>query len=357
MVLHRLDQRALLAADVAARADEDLDRERLPRAQHVAAAEAHRLGARDRLAADLDLLFVLVPDIDVASLGAAQPAGEEHPLDDQVRRAQQQLTVLERPRLALVAVDDDELPIPPSLPDIVPLLVRPDARAAHAAEVADLELLDQLVAVGLGDEAAERRVFLATAVGVDLPAQRRAVGVLGLQGGPPLEAGQGQGPAHQIAVVVVRFALINILADHDGRRAVAAAEARDPADPDLALTDLRRQLLQVPTQSGHAAEVARHVTADPHFHRRRLLQPEVREEARHLVQTMQRGVSATLGERLQLGFGQVSASLLDLVKLLDDRSIGRHRPAPELMGDPKNAPVTAGTGRNARPAGGSWPLV
>jgi len=35
---------------------------------------------------------------------------------------------------------------------------------------------------------------------------------------------------------------------------------------------------------------------------------------------MQRGVSTTFGERLQLSLGQVSATLLNLVKLLDDRS-------------------------------------
>ena len=82
------------------------------------------------------------------------------------------------PFLALVAVADDVLLVPPGLADVVPLLVGPDAGPAHAAEVGDLERLDDRVGVGVLDEPAHGAIVLAAPVGVDPPAGGRAVGRL-----------------------------------------------------------------------------------------------------------------------------------------------------------------------------------
>src|SRR3954453_21642415 len=83
----------------------------------------------------LDWRLLLVADVDEAALRPREQPAEDHAFEHEMRGPQEQLAVLERARLALVAVDDDELLAPPRLADVVPLLVRRHARAAHPAEV------------------------------------------------------------------------------------------------------------------------------------------------------------------------------------------------------------------------------
>src|SRR5438094_866832 len=51
-------------------------------------------------------LDVLAADVDEAPGRADRACGDEHPLDEGVRVALEEVAVLERPRLALVGVDD-----------------------------------------------------------------------------------------------------------------------------------------------------------------------------------------------------------------------------------------------------------
>jgi hypothetical protein len=50
----------------------------------------------------------------------------------------------------------------------------------------------------------------------------------------------------------------------------------------------------------------------------------MREEAGHLVETVERDLPPSR-DGFQFHLREVSATFLDLVQLLDDRSVGRHR--------------------------------
>ena len=111
--------------------------------------------------------------------------------------------------------------------------------------------------------------------------------------------------------------------DQDGRCAVAAAQARDTLDLDPRLAaELAGNGLERRKASRRAPEVASDVAADVNFDIRRRLQPEVREEADHLVNPVQRDIEPGR-EALDLLPWQVANSLLDRTKLLDEHEISR----------------------------------
>ena len=113
VALHALQQRGLLAEDVAAGRDEHLDVQPAPaaagvRPDHPGRAQRVDLGAQHVL-----LGPVLVPDEDPALLGADHGHAEQQALQHQVRLGGQDLAVLERARLGLVGVADRVLVVPP----------------------------------------------------------------------------------------------------------------------------------------------------------------------------------------------------------------------------------------------------
>src|SRR5207248_373335 len=101
-----LQQGTLLAADVAARAFDDLQPKRQARPEKLLAPE-HFLRVAHGLPERRDLPRVLVPYVDVPFLGAKETQGQDHRLDDQMGDAEHELAVLEGARLALVAVAND----------------------------------------------------------------------------------------------------------------------------------------------------------------------------------------------------------------------------------------------------------
>ena len=73
--------------------------------------------------------------------------------------------------------------------------------------------------------------------------------------------------------------------DQDGRRAIAAAQARDALDLDPRLAaELACDHLETQQALGRAPQMAGLVAADVHLDIRRRLQPEMGEEADDLVQ-------------------------------------------------------------------------
>ena len=87
--------------------------------------------------------------------GIRDQPGQDHSFDDQVRGAEQKLTVFECARLALVAIDDDVRPIvgmthagrADGVAHVAPFLRRGNSRTAHAAKigVGVVQLFKQLI--------------------------------------------------------------------------------------------------------------------------------------------------------------------------------------------------------------------
>ena len=132
--LHRLEHRRLLAADVRAGADDELD---------VEPARG------DRLAEDRARGRVLLAQVDVRLVGLAEAHRRGEPLEQELRAELHHVAVLDRPRLALVGVDDDDARAGLA-PDRVPLAEGREARAAHAGQAGGLEPRDDLVLRELG---------------------------------------------------------------------------------------------------------------------------------------------------------------------------------------------------------------
>ena len=333
-VFHRLQQRRLLAADVAAGADEDLEGEREARAQDVVAADPRAVGGLDGLLDDLDLLLVLVADVDPASSRAGDEPGEDHPLDEEVGGPADQLAVLEGARLALVGVADDELLEVGLRADAGPLQVGGEPGAAHPPEVGDLQGVDHLVAAMLEREPAldvghqEPHGLVAglAVVDVDPPAQGGAVGPLLVdrlvaQGRPDSRAGLRGGDPPETGVV-----------DRQGGRAVALAQAGDAGDLDLLAADLGREPPNGLFQGRGAVEVAGHVAADGDLDLRPFAEPVVREEAGDLVDPAERRPGRG-GQLAKLALREPAASMLDLAQFLDDhRSIRSVTVGPATTG-------------------------
>ena len=109
MALHALDQRRLLAEDVAARRGEDVDLELAARVKDVGAEQPGRAGAVKLGAHGVLLDAVLVADEHPALLGADREHPQQHPLDHEVGLLGEDLAILEGAGLGLVGVADHEL--------------------------------------------------------------------------------------------------------------------------------------------------------------------------------------------------------------------------------------------------------
>ena len=313
-VLHRLDQRALLPADVAPRAREHLNLDIASPAADFRPAHPQPPGALDLALHDRDLLAIFVADVDPTAPGAGHEGGEDHPLEDEVGMAREQFAVLEGSRLALVAIADDILLLPGRPPDVVPLLLCRHPRAPHAAQVGHLQLLDHPFARAAGHEGPHRLVVSRAVVGIDPPrliCDRHPVGVGGEV--PPGE-NLADGPVDLRLIAGHEEGVV----DRHGHRSIAAPQARRIADGDPTGRDLGRPAaFQARLQSRASLLMASHVVADAHLHARRGLEPEVGKEARHLLEPVERR-AGPLRQAPQLLPGQVAVVMLDPVEFLDD---------------------------------------
>src|SRR5262249_56973877 len=107
--LDRLEERRLLAQDEAAGAPPDLHVEGEVRAEDAGSEEPGRPGRLDRGRAALGRQPGLAVYIEDAPAGARRVGGDQEALQDPVGVRLHQVAVLEDPRLALLAVDDDVL--------------------------------------------------------------------------------------------------------------------------------------------------------------------------------------------------------------------------------------------------------
>jgi hypothetical protein len=135
LALERLDQRRLLAADVGARTQVDLDVEveavaaENPRAEQALGATAlqHRVEMRQEVT-------ILAAQIEEAPTGTDDPGADRHALDHQIGIVGQQDAILEGPGLALVRVADDVAIGPGSLATEAPFERRRETRPAAPAQ-------------------------------------------------------------------------------------------------------------------------------------------------------------------------------------------------------------------------------
>ena len=135
VALDRLEERRLLAADVRARADAQLDVEREARAHDVVAEQAVLARLRERVLEPRVRERVLRAHVDEAVLAAGRVRGDRHRLDERERVALHQDAVLERPRLRLVGVADEVVRLRRLLRDGLPLRAGRERGAAAAEQL------------------------------------------------------------------------------------------------------------------------------------------------------------------------------------------------------------------------------
>ena len=139
--------------------------------EDVLAEVALRVGLVHGLLDVVDVVDVLAADVEVARLDRHRVARERDPLDHQVRVVLEDLAVLERARLGLVAVAAEVA----RLLGVdgrheAPLQAGREARTAAAAQAAGLDLVGQALRVELAvlDDGAEGVVAAVLLVDVDL---------------------------------------------------------------------------------------------------------------------------------------------------------------------------------------------
>ena len=281
--LHGLEECALLPADVAARADEDVEVEAPVGAEQAVSEQPLPFGLDDRLRERFALVFVLVSDVDDATARAGRDAGDGHAFDDEVRRRVEDGPVLDRRRLALVGVADDVLLVSRSVADGLPLDGRPEPRAAEATQVRPLQGVEHAGDVARLEQAAKGAVAaLAPSVGIGAElAQTRRSRRRGKRR-PVLHRGHhvapGSFPEPEVGHVV------------EGERgcAIAAPEAGGRCHRHLGRTTGPRGSLERAEQRGRAAQTTRQVATHADVEGRRRLDAEVREEGGDAVETVDR---------------------------------------------------------------------
>ena len=251
-----------------------------PRAEDVGAQQTGGLGRLDGLLEHPPRADVLAPDVDEGRVAADRVGRDQHPLDQGVGIALEDVAVLERPRLALVGVDDEIDGARALLRDEAPLRRRREAGAAQAAEVRLLDLGRD--ALGTEPERLpERLVAAARAVAREGPRLR------------PVEVPREHRLAHRspsstrsIGAAVERPHVL--LVDLHHRGGLAGAEALHPEERDAPVRrGLARRhaepLLEIGDDVLRPPERARQVVADrDHVPPDRLLE-EQRVEGDDLV--------------------------------------------------------------------------
>ncbi len=157
----RFHQRRLFADFIGARAGVHKDVEIDARAEDVLADEAARVSVGNGLLHDLDQVAIFAAQIDVAGLRADRERGDHHAFNDGVRIVLEDEAVFAGAGLALVTVAQHVLRLGRLLGHERPLHAGRKSRAAAAAQVRLLHLVDD----GVGRHA-ER--FLQRLVAVEL---------------------------------------------------------------------------------------------------------------------------------------------------------------------------------------------
>ena len=166
-VLERAEEAGLVAADVAAGAAHDLQLEVEADAQDVFAGETPLVRLLDGLLHARHRERVLVADVDVALVGLAGDAGDDHAFDDRVGVALHRVAVDEGAGVALVGVADDVLRMAVGSAEEVPLAAGGEGGAAAAPEPGGFHLLDDRLGAHL-DRLGQRFVAAAGDVVVDV---------------------------------------------------------------------------------------------------------------------------------------------------------------------------------------------
>ncbi len=295
-VLHALEQRGLLAEDVAAGRDEDLDVETQPASEDVVAQRSRGARLVDRALERMPLRRILVADEDEAALRAYAPCRERHPLEHEVRQVAQDLPILEGSGLALVGVADDEAGRRRLAGHERPLAAGRKAGAAHAPQPRLLEQRRERPAL-----AGERRAKCAVALRllrVDLRLSPSAPRPLRRRSPVLLDRSE------QILAGSERE---NALADGGGGCGVAAPEAGHLAQLHVVAT--REQLAQPGAGGGSAGQGAGEVSAELHDDALRRSAAEVGVEGGEALQAVQR-YSAPPGQLAQRRLAEPAVAFL-----------------------------------------------
>ena len=166
IALDRLEQRRLLAADIRAGADAQLDVEGEAGAEDVVAEQARRARLREGVLEARVRERVLRAHVDEAALAAGRVRRDRHRLDERERVAFHQHPVLERARLRLVGVAHEVVRLRRLARNRLPLGARRERGAAAAEQVRLRHRAEDTVPAEL-ERAVERGVAAARAIRVE----------------------------------------------------------------------------------------------------------------------------------------------------------------------------------------------
>ena len=310
LALDRLDHRAFFAADIGARAPAKVD---IARRDDPGAFQRGDLATQD-----FQHGGVFVAHVDKAGLRLHRPGGDQHPLKEEVRRALKIVAVLERPRLPLIAIDG-EVTRPFGGPYERPFAPGREPGAAKAPQARGEDLVLHLID-GLRAAAQRLERLIAACGGIG--------GEVFIVRDMRMGVARRDGRVHLFRRGVVDM----VMPDLQHRRRIAAAHAGRAQNAHFRrihpVFQRRFQLLR-------ARHFAGKTIADPDCQRGRGRLPflnhvEMGVEGGDLVNL---GLRQThfLGQRAQMGGGQMAVGVLNDVQMLDQkiappRGVAQKRP-------------------------------
>jgi len=316
MALDGFEERAFLAADITAGADEDFEIEVEIAAKDFLAEETSLGAAANFFGEDLLLQRIFVTDIEDAFIRAGDETGEDHALGDEMREMTEDETVFDGAGLAFVGIADDVFDWAGLFADEIPLHPGGKAGAAHAAKLGIFECGEDGVEIGGGDEFAEGAVFFVVGIRVGAAADARSLRMIGTQ------LFTASGAAGKLFDLIGGGGVEDGVVDGDSGRTIAAAEAADALDLELPRAGAGEAAGEFGAKFAGAVETATHVGADQDFGVGGRREMEVRIETSDAVELVERSLRA-VGKRFEFGLRQIAATRLDGSQFVEDhRSVG-----------------------------------
>src|SRR5580704_3626041 len=161
-----LKERSFFAANISARADENLLIKSHLTFQNVFSKQAIVIAAPQLFAKNLFLQAILVPDVENSLFRSGNQPRHNHPLDHQMRKMRHDEAIFDRPRLALVSIAYDVFFRPRLLAHQIPFHARRKSCSAHPAEFRHLQFCQHAVPVFCCRQFSENTVLLILCVRV-----------------------------------------------------------------------------------------------------------------------------------------------------------------------------------------------
>jgi len=200
-----------------------------------------------------------VADVEDASFGAGDEAGEGHAFDHQMRKVAENEAVLDGARFTFIRVADDVAYGVGLFANEIPLHRGWESGATHALQFGIFQRGEQAVPILAGDETAQHSIFFAVAIGIGSASYAILVRMLDVRMIPADRA------AGQVFDPVGIHVDMDLVVHGDGRGLIAAPETAYVFHLHLFGAQAGKTAKEFGAKLAGAVQMAAHVVAEANF--------------------------------------------------------------------------------------------